>query len=160
MPDITIAGMIFDLEPRYAPGHVLTEPEAHALNSAYRESVRNNFSLKVKAAREGGLDEDLIRRMFVDYIENFSFAARPPNRAPQNKVRQKAHEIAVIQIRQILHKDGRDWDEFDEHKKDAMIARMLERNPAIMEEAERQIALLRSQAKEVLGLIDDDDDES
>lgn len=45
---ITINGLIFKIENKYAEGHVLTAAEAGALNQTRAEGLRNNFSKEVK----------------------------------------------------------------------------------------------------------------
>lgn len=160
MPDIKISGLIFDLEPRYAEGHQCTAAEANALNAQMRESVRNNFAQRIKAAREGGLDEATIREMYATYVANFSFSDKVPNRQPHNKVRQIAEEMAATMARQLLGQRGLKFEDFDKHRQAAMIERILRDRPQLLEEAQRQLDVKRQAAAAALGYDLDDEDET
>ena len=49
---ITIAGLVFDVEDKYAEGHAVTANEAGALNQTRAENLRNNFASVVRKAQE------------------------------------------------------------------------------------------------------------
>lgn len=52
MRQVTIQGVVFDLEDKYEAGHTVNENEAGALNQTRAENLRNNFASVVKSARE------------------------------------------------------------------------------------------------------------
>lgn len=58
MPELTIAGHVFEVPHRYQEGHTLNANEAAALNQTFHENIRNNVAAKIKKATpEGGTHE-------------------------------------------------------------------------------------------------------
>lgn len=154
--DITIQGLIFPLDVKYAEGHVLTAAEANALNSARNDSIRNNMAPRIKTAQESGLTPEQIREMYDTYVASFAFTSRPAKRQPADKVKQKAYELAERRIRALLAQktELKPWDQYTEDQQEILIIKLLEKHPEINEEAKRQVETMKAQALAILNFDD------
>lgn len=75
--EVTIAGEVFSIEPRYAEGHILNANEASALNQTFFENVRNNMAKAVAEAVEAGaFDKDEFQGRVAQYATEYEFGAR------------------------------------------------------------------------------------
>lgn len=95
---ITIAGKSFDVEPRYAEGHVLTANEASALNQTYFENLRNNFAGKAKE----GADQSA----FDEYVSSYQFGVRSAG-GSRDPIESEAMELARESVRDAIKRVGK-----------------------------------------------------
>lgn len=110
MQEITIAGEVFKVAPRYTEGHVLSDNEASALNQTFFENIRNNMASKVKDTKEkGDFDIDVMQDEITKYSEEYEFGARRGPAAPRDPVRNLALRFATTAVgKSIKDKYGQD----------------------------------------------------
>lgn len=100
---ITISGKAFNVEPRYAEGHVLTANEASALNQTYFENLRNNFAGKAKE----GADQ----AQFDEYVQSYQFGVRAAG-GSRDPVESEAMELARESVRDAIRRMGKKLADF------------------------------------------------
>lgn len=140
----------------YSEGHVLSATEATALNQTWAENLRNNFSGKVKSLIEAGTPADQLSDLkaeFTKYAEAYSFAQRT-SRAPVDPVGNEAHKLAKTAVQAALRNKGIELKTFPVAQLDDLVGKLLAKNPAYREEAERRISAQRSAADDILGMLD------
>lgn len=119
MRQVTIQGVVFDLEDKYEAGHAINENEAGALNQTRAENLRNNFASVVKSAREdaarqaNGLADDAtptddqlnavefdeatideLKSKFNEVADKYEFGARGGGLRTTDPVEREAKRIA------------------------------------------------------------------
>jgi ribosomal protein L16 Arg81 hydroxylase len=104
MQTITISGKQFNVAPRYAAGHTLTENEAQALNQTMFENLRNNFATK---AKEGASQED-----FDTYAASYQFGVRTGGGSRQDPVRAEAMSLARDQVKAVIKAAGKNLSDY------------------------------------------------
>lgn len=110
MPELTIAGQTFTVEPRYGEGHELTAGEASALNQTFFENIRNNMAKKVKDALEAGsFDASAFQQQITEYAGEYQFGIRSSS-GPRDPVMSEAMNLARAKIRELLKKSGKKAD--------------------------------------------------
>jgi hypothetical protein len=103
MQEITIAGEVFKIAPRYSDGHTLSENEASALNQTFFENIRNNMASAVKASKEkGDFDIDVMQDEVTKYAEDYEFGARRGPGTPKDPIRALALRFATTAIGKSL----------------------------------------------------------
>lgn len=148
--EVTIQGITFSYEPRYAEGHVLNEGEAKALNQTMKENIRNNFAQKVKAFQEGAVGEDIIRASFEDYVANYKFSDRQIERQPANKVEQIHNKLLKEVAEALCRKNNTTFKELSESRQDALLETLRARRPELLDEAKRRFEQLQSISADAL----------
>lgn len=138
---ITILGQEFPLSPRYSEGHALTPGEAHILNTALADRLRNNFAAKVKARQD---DPEALRAEWLAYSSSYEFTP------PPNPVEQLARRLASEAISAHLRSKGIEPKSRSEEWFDAQVSRVLDQKPYYREEAARRIESTREAASELL----------
>lgn len=153
--EVTIAGLVFEVEDRFAEGQTitLTEGQASSFNQLLRENVRNNFAGEVKAARtvnnEDGtttevlLSDEQRAKLQSDldaYVAGYDFGVRRAGtpKAPKDPVLAEALNIAKQAVRAALTARNLSVkaDQVNE-----LAAQALEKNrDKFVEEAKRRIA--------------------
>lgn len=143
MQTVTIAGKPFQVEPRYAEGHVLTANEASTLNQTFYENIRNNFAGK---AKEGGTQEDLDA-----YVSSYQFGVRTGGGGgSRDPVEVEAMNLARDAVRKGIVAKGKKISDFSAKVISEAAAKLLERNPAYREKAKERVAELQDLAGESL----------
>jgi len=103
MQEVTIAGEVFKIAPRYVEGHVLTENEAAALNQTYFENIRNNMAKGVAEAKEAGaFDLDEFQDRIAAYAEEYVFGARRGPAQPKDPVMAEAFKLAKAAVNKAV----------------------------------------------------------
>ena len=105
--DIVIQKTTFIAPAPYAAGHVLTAPEAEALNQTLAENLRNNFAARMKRAAEDG--EQLTQHDFEKYAHAYSFGARvttTTTRVVRDPIATEERNLAKDAIRQAIRDKG------------------------------------------------------
>lgn len=153
MQEITIAGEVFKIAPRYEEGHPLTENEAAALNQTFFENIRNNTANMVKEAKDkGDFDIDVMQDLVTAYATGYEFGARRGPAAPKDPVMNEALKLAKKAIsKALITKYGKDHGKTAEEITDA--ARTLLDSPKgakYKEQAEQIVNLTRAAADEEL----------
>jgi len=138
---ITILGIEFPFEPRYSEGHQLTPGEAHILNTALADRLRNNFSAKVKAKQD---DPSGLIAEFTEYAASYEFAP------PANPTEVLAKKLATEAISAHLRSKGIDPKSRSDEWFEAQVMRVLDQKPYYREEAARRIESTREAASELL----------
>lgn len=153
---ITINGLAFDVPQPYAEGHQLNEAEASTLNQTYAENIRNNVAGRIKLfLKNASLEkvEDLteeqigkIRADASEYIAAYTFsgAGRGGPRMPADPVGKETFKIAADVVRTKLKAKGMKAADLPEGRFDEFVAKVIEANPAIREEAERRVAAAKA----------------
>jgi hypothetical protein len=139
---ITIAGKPFNVEPRYAEGHVLTANEASALNQTYFENLRNNFATKAKE----GADQDA----FDAYVKDYQFGVRSAG-GSRDPILAEAMELARDSIKDTLRKAGKKLADFKASAISKAAEKLLahpEKGPEFKELARQRVEQMRSAASD------------
>ncbi len=154
-PTITIQGLIFPITMPFSEGHPLTATEASALNNLRGENLRNNFAAKIKALlvpKDGpertaaDLTEDekaTLAGEFQAYDSSYTLSGKRSAKAPIDPVEREATRIAKEQVDAALRRRGIEKKALAEGQYDNYVAQLLEKNPAIRDEARAYIARLR-----------------
>lgn len=156
---LSIKGITFQLLAPYAPGQLLGVAEAGLLNKEWTQAVRLAFQQKVESVlseRENfseGLSHAEIASLqleFQHFADGFAFKALPQARNGDQLTRTK-HAIArrIMDIR--LNSDGISRAAYGEHKYESAIARLMN-NPAVITQAQQQIASTREAADQIAGM--------
>lgn len=139
---ITIKGATFIAPEPYVEGAVLTANEAAAMNQLLHENLRNNFSKKVEVALEavngavGDLDMDDLQKQFNDYAEGYEFGVRRAGaKVSVDPVERELYKLAAQLLRKALKSKNVDVKTVSEEKFDELVAGVIERTPALREEA-------------------------
>lgn len=157
MSKITIAGVEFTIADRYAEGHVLNANEASALNQTFHENIGNNFRKRVKETigDDGSITQDQVNELqsaIDEYSTSYQFGVRlgggGGSAVRRDPVEAEAYRIARSRIADSLKAQGRKLKDVDEEKLEAAIATVLEKNPAITEQA-REIVEARKGAAQI-----------
>lgn len=158
VPTITIQGLTFQYTAPYAEGQPLTANLAGALNNLRGENLRNNFASKIKAKLEpkGGpkreatdLTPDEVTALGVDfaaYDQAYELSGKRVAKAPVDPVEREATRIAKEQVDAALRRKGIEKKALADGQYDGYVISLLERNPAIREEARAYIEQVRSAA--------------
>ena len=170
-----IGGYLFELEPRYAEGHVCTAIEANVLNQTLFENVGNNWRSSIvemedENEKNGGnkaLTEEQLAKMKADILADsreYQFGQRSTRAStPRDPVLAEAIKIAKDDIR--LHLRNQDppltvkayiesldkqFGEGEGKKRfDAAVMRNAQA-PARMEKAAKLVAAAQKLAKQVV----------
>lgn len=155
-PSITIQGLTFPITSPFAEGHPLTATEAAALNNLRGENLRNNFAARIKALL--GATADRAERTaaeltdeektqlaidFAAYDAQYTLSGKRSAKAPVDPVEREATRIAKEQVDAALRRKGIEKKALAEGQYDNYVGQLLERNPAIRDEARAYIARLR-----------------
>ena len=148
MAKLTIAGHEFEVEDRYAEGHVLTANEASAMNQLRRENIRNNTASKVKAFVEGGGNAADFQDEITSIADAYEFGARAVGTGvSRDPVASEARTLARQAVNKALKAAGKKKEDFTEEQYNAAIAKAAE-NEAIVNLARERVA-----AKQNLGAV-------
>lgn len=152
---ISIFGIPFSINSPYTEGHICSEAEARALHQAFLDRLRNNFSPKVKrakdeakAAQQPWPNEDATQALIKDfeaYLSTYTFGAKAPPKPPPDPFEQELEKQARLAVRARLKMDGRDPRDLDEET----LSRYYEtakKHPPVIEEARRIAALFQDTA--------------
>jgi hypothetical protein len=136
---ITILGTICQVPAPFFEGHVLTEPESSVLNQTYAENIRNNIASKIRKAQEKGEDFNEVQRQALvdDYVAEYEFGAGA--RREVDPVKAQALLISESAVKQALIKGGRKLKDYDRADIRKRAEALIEKNPAILKEAERRV---------------------
>lgn len=155
---LSILGVSFEYDRRYAAGQTINEIEAIALDTARSENMQNNFRPKVKAALRGREAEALgeaelaaLRADFLEYERSYNFTVAKA-KASVDPVLAAAERLARDAIQAELRKRGKNPREYDSAWYEAKVAEVLERNPSLMDEARRRVSAMRSVAEAVIDI--------
>lgn len=159
--EISINGLSFAVPQPYAEGHTISAAEAHTLNQTYAENIRNNGAAIIKKHLKTGEVEKLealghealaaVRSEVEKYAAEYTFsgATRGP-RAPVDPVAREATKIASEIVRTKLREKNVAVKDLPEGRFDAFVAALLEKQPAIRDEAERRVAASKEVADSLL----------
>ena len=149
---ITIQSYKFDVETRYVEGHTLSENEASALQGLLQENVRNNFAKTIKGLVEENKGQPLndgqlekIQKIFTKFVSEYEFGKRRVAAVRSlNPLDKEVKRIATEKLKEILASKGKSWTETPKDQRNALIARIIEINPAITQLAQSNIDSLNS----------------
>lgn len=158
VPTITIQGLTFQYTAPYAEGQLLTANLAGALNNLRGENLRNNFASKIKAKLEPkdgpkreatDLTPDEVTALgadFAAYDQAYELSGKRVAKAAVDPVEREAIRIAKEQVDAALRRKGIEKKALADGQYDGYVTSLLERNPAIREEARAYIERVRSAA--------------
>ncbi len=139
MHTITISNKPFNVEPRYAEGHVLTNLEAAALNQTFYENLRNNFA---KQAKDGADQE-----AFDKYVAAYQFGVRVGGGGTtRDPVQAQAIAIAKERIKLQIQRVGKKVSDFTAARLTELAQALIDKDPQIVEIAKARVEELRSMA--------------
>ena len=152
MSKITIAGREFQVDPRYAEGHVLNVNEASALNQTFFENLRNNFAGKMK---DGAIPEAELDSKFAEYAASYAFGVRTGGGGgSRDPVEVEAMNLARDAIKkgiQNLFASGKSTKKVGDYSAKAIseaAAKLIEQNPVYREKAKERVAQMQEVAGE------------
>lgn len=159
METITIQGHDFNVAPKYAVGHVLTENEAATLNQTLFENLRNNFAKQVKDAKgeaEALTAEQLsqLQSKLDEYASKYEFGVRVSSgpRAPADPVGKEAFTIAKEAVKNAIRKKGANPSDYSAAQIAELAKGALEKHrDAFMAKARAAIAEREALADDILG---------
>ena len=106
--DKVINGLTFSISQPYAPGHVLTEAEAKALNQTRSENIGNNVRAKVKEFQDANADHATIAAHIAEVDAKYEFTlAGVSASAKLDPVEKEAQRLAKELLRDHLAATGR-----------------------------------------------------
>lgn len=161
---IKVQGLIFEASKPYAEGYVLNALEAKTLNQTRDENLRNNFAKTVKDllagiakdTPEGTTPRELsveeisdLQTKFAAYDASYSFAERRAA-APVDPIEKIAHGLAWEHIKAKLKEKNYDIKTVTPEKKEELIASLLAKDSAILEEAKRRVESSKNIASSAL----------
>lgn len=159
--EITIQKVSLSVIQPFAEGHVLTENEANVLNQTLAENLRNNYSNTVKdAVKEAGddasaVDVKALQKGLDEYTGEYEFGVRRSGGGgggrAMDPVEKKAMDLARAKVREYLKAKGYKISEVKGAKITELATQLLEKTPALMEEAKRQIEAAQQVATDALG---------
>jgi hypothetical protein len=153
MQEVTIAGEVFKVAPRYEAGHVLLENEAGALNQTFFENIRNNMAKAVQEAKDAGaFDQDIMQDRITAYADEYEFGARRGPGAPKDPVMAEALKLAKKAISKALvakygAKHGKTAEEINEATRGILAGPKGEK---YLEQARQIVDITRAAADETL----------
>lgn len=153
---VTIQGVVLGIADTYVGGEEITlsDGEANALNQTRAENIRNNFASIVVKAKEAAekdgvaVDEAALQKELDSYAEGYEFGVRQSRAGGTTKdpVLSEARKMASKMVKEMAARQGKKWADISDEKKDAAIAAVLERNPALMEQARVRVEAARAAA--------------
>lgn len=144
---ITIAGKSFNVEARYAEGHVLSANEASALNQVLFENLRNNFANKAKE----GADQ----AAFDEYAASYQFGVRTGGGGSRDPIEVEAMNIARDTVKDLIRKQGKKLADYKAAAISETAAKLLAhevKGPEIRELARKRVAEMQSAAGQAVDL--------
>lgn len=143
---ITISGRAFEVEPRYAEGHVLNANEAAALNQTFFENLRNNFANKAKE----GADQ----AAFNEYVASYQFGVRVGGGGSRDPIEVEAMSLARDAVKDLIKKQGRNISDYPAKAISEAAAKLLEKDPSYRELAKRRVEEMQGAASASLDTED------
>ena len=144
---LSISKLIIPIPPRYFPGHVLTAPEALALNQTFIENVRNNQAPKVKKTLEAGEpSEDAKAKLIAEiqaYAQTYEFSATRQSRVVRDPVEAEARKIALNALLASLQKKGKSSKDFTKEALDTAVDNLLKNSSKYLDLAKQRLAELQ-----------------
>lgn len=165
---ITVQGLSLSVIQPFTEGHVITKEESNVLNQTLAENLRNNFASQLKRLA-GEAEQKLevfvqsksieeIQQLMDDYIKAYEFGARMASSGRTativDPVEKRAMEIAKSKIKEILKKKGYKISTVSAAQLNALAQQLLDRTPAILEEARRQVEAAKEVAEDSLDDIE------
>lgn len=141
--EITIAGVTVTVSTPYAAGHVVTEDEARALNTARCDEIRKALAGFVKTTvgeADEPSDEALttIGNKVAEYDRDFSFALRQRSpAAAADPLEVEIREVAIKALKGALKKAGLNYRGY-EHKDEKLA--ILMQHPKVIAQAKKNLA--------------------
>lgn len=147
---ITIAGKPYNVEARFAEGHVLTANEASALNQTFFENLRNNFAGKAKEGGEGASQE-----AFDAYAASYQFGVRTGGGGSRDPIEVEAMSIARDTVKDMIRKAGKKLSDYSATAISETAGKLLAhevKGPEIRELAKKRVAEMQSAAGQSVDL--------
>ena len=144
---ITIAGKPYNVEARFAEGHVLTANEASALNQTFFENLRNNFASKAKE----GADQ----AAFDEYAAFYQFGVRTGGGGSRDPIEVEAMSIARDTVKDMIRKAGKKLSDYSAAAISETAGKLLVhevKGPEIRELARKRVAEMQSAAGQSVDL--------
>ena len=159
--EITIQGIVFNVNQPYQTGHAVSEAEAKALNQTRAENIRNNCAKLVKEAKtEHGneLPDEVLTSLAMAVKEKddayiFTLASIGGGRASRDPVDIEATKIAKAAINGKLRELNKKVSDID---KDAYAAKVAEiaASDAVQKVAKKAVAERNKLASDALENLD------
>ena len=161
--EITVQKLTFSVIAPFAEGHPLTSNEANVLNQTFAENLRNNFASAVKKAIEeagdaASVDTKALQKALDAYTAEYEFGVRRSGGGGgriMDPVERKAMELARAKVRELLKAKGFKISSIKGGKITELAKGLLEKTPALTEEAKRQIEASQAIAADELGDLGD-----
>lgn len=154
---IKIKGLKVTVPAPYSEGHVMTSPEARALNQTLAENIRNNQAKVVEKAKETeGFDEAAVIAAVEAYALTYNFGMARPRKEPVDPVEKEEHKMAKAVVLEKLRARKIDLETFSDDQMDKAIAIVLGKYPEIHEEAVRRVNSRSAIASAVMDDLSDE----
>jgi hypothetical protein len=144
---ISISKIPVPLHPRFHAGHILTAPEALALNQTFAENIRNNMAPKIKKLQEAGELTPEQTAAFVAeaqaYAKTYEFSSSRTSRVVRDPVETEAHKIALNALLASLQRKGKSSKDFTKEALDNAVENLVKTKPQYMELAKQRLAELQ-----------------
>lgn len=102
MGKLSIAGTVYEVTDKYAPGHTIDEREAKVLNQTRAENIGNNLRAEFKKRLEAGEDPNTFQADVSKYDAEYTFAMGRQGRAPIDPLEAEIQRV----IREALKEQG------------------------------------------------------
>ena len=104
---VAIAGEQFVLELPYAEAHILTAPEAVALNRAFVKNLRSAFASTVAKAKEDGTFAlEAMQKTFTDFAAAYKFGSRITGGRASDPLLKVMRDLARAAVKSAIIKAG------------------------------------------------------
>lgn len=143
----TIAGVGLSVIAPFAEGYTLSASEANVMNQVLKENLRNNFATRVQKVTEevGGVDKIDVAALQAEldaYTSEYEFGIRKAGSGGQkilDPVEKIARKLATDKLKEQLKAKGFKVKDVPEEQFEGYVNQILEKYPAIRQEAQRQV---------------------
>ena len=105
---VAIAGEQFVLELPYAEAHILSAPEAVALNRAFIKNIRSAFASVVKSAKElEEYDHDAFQKHFTEFAAAYKFGTRISGGRAADPLLKVMRTLALAAVKSAIINAGK-----------------------------------------------------
>ena len=155
--DLLIAGMPFKVPAPFTEGYTLNSNEAAAMNQLLGENLRNNFAAKIKkdfeAAETANTPKASLEALQAElsaYAGNYEFGVRRSSSgsvgSSADPIDRELQKMARELVKGRLKEKGYKLKTFDDETIQGLCDKLIEQRPAMRDEAERRVNMLKDMA--------------
>lgn len=153
---LSIAGQVFHITVPYVAGHQVSRIEAHVLNQAFADNIRNNTKPWVQQAIDEAKASGAQTLSFAaklalverirQYAKSYCFSFPRGLRNTVDPVESEAHKLATAALREQLQRSNLSLTAFTEASIEEKIQQMLDKIPKYRELAQQRVAAMQTVA--------------